>query len=517
MMPEMILPGTYIEVRAEGLIRPGPVSISNLGIVGTASRGEINTVYMPANIGEARDIFGDPDPFNDPFDDPEDTTSKRELTLVRALELAYANGAQRVFAVRVANASKDSPRSSSAASSAELALTLDNSDDALTLCAKAAGSGYNDLKIKIGQYAKDQIPEQKNISMVTVTLKAGEIAEVWRDVPADVAGFTKVITGKHSSYNYQKNSSASGESSLVGVKSENSIDGISTKLIAENQEDIKVSPDARGTNGACVQDSDVKDGLDALAEQDVHIIVIAGEGVENGKRDMTQTLKDHLENSSTDIIRRERIGVIGGSSDELSSLTAPAQEEGRLLYVAPGIKAIDTASGKLVSLPARYTAAAVAGRLSSLDPQQSLTNKPINVMGLSTNYNGTELEQLLLGRVLALESRNGATRVVRGITTSTDTAWSQITTRRIVDYARFGVRASANPFIGKLNNARVRQAMKGSVNSFFADMVDREMLISYDLDVTASRDQEIRGIAQITLVLRPVFSIDYIRVVMYLE
>ncbi len=512
MMPEMILPGTYIEVRAEGLIRLGPVSISNLGIVGTASRGEIDKVYMPANIGEARDIFGDPDP----LDDPEDKTSNRELTLVRALELAYANGAQRVFAVRVADSSKQS---------AELALRLSNdanSDGTLALCAKAAGSGYNDLSINIGQYATDQITDQKTISMVTLTLKAGQIAETWRDVPADVAGFTKVITGKHSSYNYPKNSSTSGESSLVGVKNENSIDEISTQLIAENQKDIKVSPSALGTNGACVQDSDVKKGLEALEDQDVHIVVIAGEGIQD--IDSTRNIKDaiigHLETSSTDLIRRERIGVIGTSSskdDEPTALDVPAQEDGRLLYVAPGIQAIDTATGRLVKLPASYTAAAVAGRLSSLDPQQSLTNKPINVLGLSRNYNGTELEQLLLGRVLALESRNGATRVVRGITTSTDTAWSQITTRRIVDYARFGVRASANPFIGKLNNARVRQAMKGSVNSFFADMVDREMLISYDLDVTATRDQEIRGIAQITLVLRPVFSIDYIRVVMYLE
>jgi hypothetical protein len=42
--------------------------------------------------------------------------------------------------------------------------------------------------------------------------------------------------------------------------------------------------------------------------------------------------------------------------------------------------------------------------------------------------------------------------VVKGITTSTNKAWSQITTRRIVDYAIFGVRAACNPDIGKLNN-----------------------------------------------------------------
>ncbi len=107
--------------------------------------------------------------------------------------------------------------------------------------------------------------------------------------------------------------------------------------------------------------------------------------------------------------------------------------------------------------------------------------------------------------------------MVRGITSSTNTAWAQVTTRRIVDYARFGVRAAADPFIGKLNNERVRQALKGSVNSLLADMIDREMLISYELDVSATRPQQIRGIVQVTMVLRPTFSIDYIRVIMYLE
>jgi len=124
---------------------------------------------------------------------------------------------------------------------------------------------------------------------------------------------------------------------------------------------------------------------------------------------------------------------------------------------------------------------------------------------------------LILGRVLALENRNGGIRIVKGITTSTNTAWAQITTRRIVDYARFGVRSACDPYIGKLNNDRVRNAMKSTINGFLADMVDQEMLISYELDVSATRAQQIRGIAQVTMVLRPTFSIDYIRVVMNLE
>ena len=117
-------------------------------------------------------------------------------------------------------------------------------------------------------------------------------------------------------------------------------------------------------------------------------------------------------------------------------------------------------------------------------------------------------------QVLALEDRAGF-RVVKGITTDAG-AFRQITTRRIVDYAKYGVRSAADPYIGLLNNDRVRKALKGSINGFLASMVDDEMLVSYELDVTATRDQEIRGIASVTMTLRPTFSIDYIKVVMFL-
>jgi hypothetical protein len=125
-----------------------------------------------------------------------------------------------------------------------------------------------------------------------------------------------------------------------------------------------------------------------------------------------------------------------------------------------------------------------------------------------------ELEQLVQARVLALESRNGI-RVVKGITTD-DGAFKQITTRRIVDYAKAGVRSASQPFIGLLNNDRVRKSLKGSINGFLAGMVDDEMLVAYELDVTATRAEEIRGIALVTMSVQPTFSIDFIKVTMFL-
>jgi hypothetical protein len=705
-MAEMILPGTYIEVRAEGLIRPGSVSVGNIGIVGTASRGKLNKVYTPANIGDARDIFGEPDAYK---------SGGRELTLIRALELAYANGAQRVFAVRVASEDKDPPNC------AEYELPTNSDSDTIKLKAKFPGSDYNDARFSTGNYTLglsvitsnpsneieviDHLPQdpdkfvetfnqksrlfvaQKNgaegeisinsvitkeaaknaqntvfhlrqsedpnavntivftaknpgvamnaatikiedstvdsggpsaqeLCKVTVTtnqeegpdeewgevprlatnfveflngnsslfelkfgegtdpagweisnevvielandgtekteekfiisagegsleitaresgfdisnftasisgyldrvqFKLGRTVEAWRVVPSDAELFKQVINGESENYDYLKYASTRGGSNLFEVGAVPS--GQNVKQNPEETKYLPLEPVTNGENGAAAEPTDYETGLACFENQDVHIIVLAGEGVTAG-RDMKTVLVAHLETASDDLMRRERIGIIG--CDKYSNptdLETPDQLDGRLLFVGPGIQAYDAASNRVVTLPGTYTAAAVAGKLSALAPHESLTNKPINVMGLEKEFNGTELEQLLQNRVLALESRNGATRVVRGITSSTNTAWKQITTRRIVDYAKFGVRAAANPFIGKLNNARVRAAMKGSVNSFLADMVDREMLISYELDVSATRDQEIRGIAQIILVLNPTFSIDFIRVVMYL-
>jgi len=158
----------------------------------------------------------------------------------------------------------------------------------------------------------------------------------------------------------------------------------------------------------------------------------------------------------------------------------------------------------------------VAGLLSSLPAHVSPTNKPLSAEDLQVYFTNAELEQLIEARVLAVERHNGF-RILKGITTTTGSAFSQITTRRIVDFAKFGVRSASDPFIGLLNNERVRTALKTSINSFLTQMVKDEMLVAYDLSVSATRDEQIRGIASVVMTLQPVFSIDFIKVTMFLE
>ena len=92
---EMILPGTYIEVRAEGLIGVGGISTGNIGVVGTANRGPLNSVVILGSYSEALDTFGS-------YDRWPGTVTTPALTLTRTLEQIFKGGGSTVYAVRVA-------------------------------------------------------------------------------------------------------------------------------------------------------------------------------------------------------------------------------------------------------------------------------------------------------------------------------------------------------------------------------------------------------------------------------
>lgn len=212
---------------------------------------------------------------------------------------------------------------------------------------------------------------------------------------------------------------------------------------------------------------------------------------------------------------RDLIAVVGTDADTPTDIIAQVVANDRLILVAPGIQAFDAAAGEPVDLPGTYAAAAVAGLLSTLSPQVSPTNKVLpGVTRLSQRFSYAQTVQLLNAGVLVLEQRQGV-RVVRGITTEGE-AFRQITTRRITDFAKAGLRNIGNQFVGKLNNQRVRKALQGAMDGFLTTMVLDEQLTSYTLEVTATRQDEIAGRAMVNCVLQPTFSIDFVAVTMVL-
>ena len=83
-MVNVILPGTYITVRDEGLISVGGISTGNIGIVGSALEGDINKVFTLSSLTDAKDIFGPKD--------KKTYTNADAVTLLKAMELLFANG-----------------------------------------------------------------------------------------------------------------------------------------------------------------------------------------------------------------------------------------------------------------------------------------------------------------------------------------------------------------------------------------------------------------------------------------
>lgn len=646
-MAEMIIPGTYIDVRAEGLISAGRIASGIVGIIGTASSGKIGTPITLSGFAAAREIFGLPDDFNNPED------GSNPLTLVRALQLLYNNGATNVIAVRVAK--------STTAANATFSVKDADGHRVAELSAVTAGSWGNDIKITIenagepGRISKEThtsgfaslnhhrilvnpsnriqvvrgdtkriddfdivykiISEKEEVTPNTEgrfflanstvaavasvnTFKvvgatgdeirtygdghilygagaapsAGEIridtatgevifeasqkpstgqkliatyavdhedpvsgqilVTVWNgDIEFASGEAPQVVNGDvlNASYLIDQRNCVSVLLSCGQVNEKFTVpDGnMLVSMISQSSRLVTAVADAtyrgnipkadvngyfgtgsniRGSNGADADENDYAAGLETLSNMLVNIVVLAGQDATA----MGSTILSHLQ--TTEQTDQERIGVIGASGDTVSEFLGHNLANGRCIIAAPGITLSDG-----TKLPPSYTAAAVAGLISSLPVQTSLTNRPLNVPSLSLYANRAEQEQLIKRNVLAIARKEGF-RVVKGITTEGEgQPFSAIPTRRIVDYAKYGVRSAANPYIGRLNNARVRAALKATLDAFLTRMVEDEALTGYELEVSATRAQEISGEVSVAMTIQPTFSIDFIRVVMTLK
>lgn len=464
---EMVLPGTFIEVRAEGLISVGAIATGNVGIVGTAARGAPGEVVALGSYADALDAFG-------PYDALAAASSagRRALTLTRALQQVYAGGARSVFAVRIANGE---------VAAASLGLPRDTSGTSFTLTAKQPGTWGNAVAVEL----VDTGPSGSPSWVLTLSYRRTRETFTGTDAAslrAAVLASTLVDAGPV----------ASGSAQLGTVS----------------------GPLTGGTDLPEVTSLDVAEGLAALEDAPVNLVVVAGLAADV----VAGVVGTHL--SRTLDAGRERIAVLGtrasgtptAAPGVLADSAAVASD--RIVLVAPGLRTTDV-DGASVALPPSYLAAVVAGRMATVAPHVSLTNRTLPVDGLDVAYSRPLLQALLQARVLLVRQKFGA-QVVRAITTDPG-PFAQVSVRRTVDYAKAGVRSGADPYIGRLNNTRVRAALRATLDGFLSQMVLDEMLVGYALDVTATRDQEVRGVCQVVLTLRPTFSIDFIRVTMNLE
>jgi len=558
VITETILPGTYIEVRPEGLLTIGAIPTGNVGIIGTAEMGA-SQVQTLSSYEECRARFGE-------IGDWDEKSPDENLTLVRAVKLLFDNGASTVYARRVLNEKENDPNKAKAAT---YQVMNDSHVPGLVLKAKTPGTWGNRLQIRIEEgeaqeLVSNEVVARSNGSFILSAQKvlSPEAVEASiGNVVVEEQGFAKKYQLKQAqpssevvridpanrglAFAVQPSSEAEIRASYLVPKESlrkltlryGNVQEVyivpSISYLAQRLKDVenpsklaevvetratglpkttpRFEPFSGGENGTVSLD-DFKAALEDLVEQSVQILVVSG--VDFSK--IKGAILGHVE--KTENLGRERIAIVGADNSDVGKILQNANEvaDKRVVLVAPGLKQQANGNGKVVALPPYFAAAAVAGKLSSLSPHISLTNKTLaGIDQIAAEYNYGDLKALVQNRVLTLQKKRGI-RVVKGISTD-DEAFKQISVRRIVDYVKEGTRIGANQYIGKLNNRRVRENLRTTLDSFLADLLIREFLTGYKLTVFADRAMEIRGEVQVVMDLNPTFSIDVIRVIMNLS
>ncbi len=173
-------------------------------------------------------------------------------------------------------------------------------------------------------------------------------------------------------------------------------------------------------------------------------------------------------------------------------------------------------SDRFVLVTPHATAGAVAGMVGSLPYYHSPTFKRVAGLGRLKTVIGIDDQNTLVGGsvvTVANEPSKGLV-VLRGLTTDGD----QINVRRIADHAVRGVKMLGDLFIGSLNTADGRSALKQKLAEFLLQMEKESAIVpstdgadpAFKVDVYSSQADFALGIVRVDIAVRPVRAMDYI-------
>jgi hypothetical protein len=161
---------------------------------------------------------------------------------------------------------------------------------------------------------------------------------------------------------------------------------------------------------------------------------------------------------------------------------------------------------------------AVIGLIGRLDPEDSPTFKPVPLFTIPpATYRESQLNNLLGPAINALVVQNRSGRgvvVLRGL----DTTGDQISVTRVADQAIRETKAISENFIGQLNTAEARTALRQQIVATFTRMERDGALVpstdgsdpAFIVDVYSTQLDFAQGIVRIDIAVRPVRAIDYI-------
>jgi hypothetical protein len=386
--------------------------------------------------------------------------SDTSYSLTKEARMCFQNGVFEIFATRIEAAG-------SVNASASLKDT--DGDEVLKLEAKTPGEAGNKIKFSVIAGALE--------GSFTIQISDGSKMETFDNVTTDRSSELYVVD------------MVNKISKLIVVKDH---------AKKKNQKSLAVA-EGQFSGGATTQ-PDIKDYEKALEmlemEEDVDIVLVA----DSWDPAVHSLVDSHCMNMSKDAKNRIGVGTV-----------SPGEN------VADIVKRNSTLASDRFVLVAPYgVAGAVAGLISKLNYYESPTFKPLTgVSDLERRYTPSELMELLKAGILPLEARRGRGIIIeKGILTSKE----QISVMRIADHAVRGTKNISENFIGTLNTANGRSALKEKITEFFIQMENENAIVpstdgkepAYLIDVYSSQMDFAQGIVRVDIAVRPVRAMDYI-------
>lgn len=266
-------------------------------------------------------------------------------------------------------------------------------------------------------------------------------------------------------------------------------------------------PETPTTAGTSPSAADYQTAIDLLAEDSRINLVLAA--VEPGRtdafaRNVHQALTAHA------------VAQADAGSPRIAFGTVTAAEQGDLDRIRDHAAAVRNRRFVLVS-PAG-AGGAVVGAIARTDPEISPTFKTVPLFGVPpATYRESELNRLLgpTHNVLVVQQRTG-----RGVITlrGLDTTGDQVSVTRVADSCIREVKAIAENFIGELNSADARTALRQTIIATFTRMERAGALVpstdgsdpAFLVDVYSTQLDFAQGIVRIDIAVRPARAIDFV-------
>jgi len=214
-----------------------------------------------------------------------------------------------------------------------------------------------------------------------------------------------------------------------------------------------------GSEGPTPTTADWLNALSLAEGLDVHGVVVG-----TGDLAVLAAAAGHVMAMSDAKNRKERLLYCGPDLQSSKAALMNAAKElvrgiggSRVVVVAAEPKLVDARTGKLTVYPSYYTAAMLAGMKAGNRPEMPLTWKSLAIFGLSYDYATEDLENLLENGVVPVHYDPGRNKyvVTQGITSYTRDAnviYRKIAGMDIADYLNKKIRLRLQRFVGQVGD-----------------------------------------------------------------